>query len=42
MVKNQIHTIFFFHFKQIQEATKSASDINDAFGPGTTDNRKTQ
>ena len=34
--KIQIRTIFLFQFKLSRKAAETARDINDAFGPGTT------
>ena len=36
MDKKQIWTIFSFGYKLGQKAAETARDINDAFGPGTT------
>ena len=42
MDKIQIRTIFLFQFKLGQKAAETAHDINDAFGPGTTNERVAQ
>ena len=42
MDKIQIHTIFLFQFKLGRKAAETACDINDAFGPGTTNERVAQ
>ena len=39
MDKIQIRTIFLFQFKLDRKAAETARDINDAFGPGTTNER---
>ena len=36
MDKIQIHMIFLFQFKLGRKAAETARDINDAFGPATT------
>ena len=38
----QICTIFLFQFKLGQKAAETAHDINDGFGPGTTNERVAQ
>ena len=42
MDKIQIRTIFLFQFKLGRKAAKTARDINDAFGPETTNERVAQ
>ena len=42
MDKIQIRTIFLFQFKLGRKAAETARDINDAFGPGTTNERVAQ
>jgi len=42
MDKRQIRTIFLFQFKLGRKAAETARDINDAFGPGTTNERMAQ
>ena len=42
MDKIQIRTIFLFQFKLGRKAAETAHDINDAFGPGTTNKRVAQ
>ena len=42
MEKKQIRTIFLFQFKLGWKAAETAHDINEAFGPGTTTERKPQ
>ena len=42
MNKIQIRTIFLFQFKLGRKAAKTAREINDAFGPGTTNERVAQ
>lgn len=42
MDKRQIRTIFLFQFKLGRKAVETARDINDAFGPGTTNERTAQ
>ena len=42
MEKIQIRTIFLFQFKLGRKAAETARDINDAFGPGTTNERVAQ
>ena len=42
MDKMQIRTIFLFQFKLGRKAAETARDINDAFGPGTTNKRMAQ
>ena len=42
MDKIQIHMIFLFQFKLGWKAAETACDINDAFGPGTTNERVAQ
>ena len=42
MDKIQIRTIFLFQFKLGRKAAEPARDINDAFGPGTTNERVAQ
>lgn len=39
MDKKQIWTVFLFQFKPGRKAAETARDINDAFGPGTTNER---
>ena len=36
MEKKQIRTIFLFQFKLGRKVAKTARDINEVFGPGTT------
>ena len=42
MDKIEIRTIFLFQFKLGRKAAETARDINDAFGPGTTNGRVAQ
>ena len=42
MDKIQIRTIFLFQFKLGRKAAETARDINDTFGPGTTNERVAQ
>ena len=42
MDKIQIRTIFLFQFKLGRKAAETARDINDVFGPGTTNERVAQ
>ncbi|XGW10325.1 hypothetical protein V3C99_012088, partial [Haemonchus contortus] len=42
MDKRQIRTIFLFQFKLGRSAAGTARDTNDAFGPGTTNQRTAQ
>ena len=42
MDKIQICTIFLFQFKLGRKAAETAHDINDAFGPGTTNKHVAQ
>lgn len=42
MEKKQIRTIFLFEFKLGRKAAEAAREINDAFGPGTTNERTVQ
>ena len=42
MNKIQIRTIFLFQFKLGRKAVETAHDVNDAFGPGTTNERVAQ
>ena len=42
MDKIQIRTIFLFQFKLGRKAAETAHDINDLFGPGTTNERVAQ
>ena len=42
MDKKQICTIFLFQFKLGRKAAETARDINNAFGPGTTNERTAQ
>ena len=42
MDKIKIRTIFLFQFKLGRKAAETACDINDAFGPGTTNERVAQ
>lgn len=42
MDKKQIRTIFLFQFKLGRKAAETARDINDAFGPGTTNEHMAQ
>ena len=42
MDKIQTRTIFWFQFKLGRKAAETARDINDAFGPGTTNERVVQ
>ncbi|XGW04173.1 hypothetical protein V3C99_015374 [Haemonchus contortus] len=42
MEKRRIRTIFPFQFRMGRNATETAGDIDDAFGPGTTNQRTAQ
>ena len=42
MDKRQICTIFLFQFKLGRKAAETARDINNTFGPGTTNERTAQ